>query len=59
MNESWFDREALRCKADALEEDNQAPEWLAQALRTLADSESLLPQEEDAQRYVIEYIYPH
>lgn len=59
MDASCFDREALLAKAAQVEEDGRAPEWLARALRALAEDGELLPREEDAERFVVEYIYPH
>lgn len=60
MHNSHFDREALLAKARELETDDApAPGWLAKALRLLADNADLLPPQDDPERFVIEYIYPH
>lgn len=60
MSESHFDRETLLAKARELESaQSPAPAWLAQALRLLADSADLLPPQDDPERFVVEYIYPH
>jgi len=60
MSESYFDREALLDKARELESAGApAPDWLAQALRLLADGADLLPPQDDPERFVVEYIYPH
>jgi hypothetical protein len=59
MEISYFNREELEKKADRLRNSNRSGSWLPEVILELAKSSALFPLEEDAERYVIEYIYPH
>lgn len=59
MDNSLFDSQALLDKADKTKRHDDAPPWLAEALALLAREGEVFPREEDAERFVIEYVYPH
>jgi hypothetical protein len=59
METSYFNKEELIKKADLLRKNNRSAHWLPETIIELANSSALFPLEEDVERYVIEYIYPH
>jgi len=55
---SYFDAAVLKEEARSAE-NGPAPSWLAEILRVLAENPEGFPPEEDEERFVVEYIYPH
>jgi hypothetical protein len=58
MAVSYFDKEKLDAKLAKLQRE-KAPEWLRLAMENIGTSIEVLPVEEDENRYVVEFIYPH
>lgn len=59
MSRSYFDEDAMRSLIEQLKNDGRSPEWLAKALAMASENHALFPSEEDNERFVVEFIYPH
>ncbi len=59
MRKSYFDPDVLERKMARLREEDRCEPWLISALETLKRNVDRIPVEEDENRYVVEFIYPH
>ena len=56
---SYFDKQLLEHISTQLKGNPDAPEWLAKAVDFLGERHDEFPVEDDENRFVIEFIYPH
>ena len=56
---SYFSKEDIDLMRAELKENPQIPEWLSLALEVFPELQELIQPEEDENRFVVEYIYPH
>ncbi len=56
---SYFSKEDIDLMRAELQENPQSPEWLSLALEVFPELQELIQPEEDENRFVVEYIYPH
>lgn len=58
-DKSYFSKEDIESMIAELKENPQSPEWLNLALELFPELQELIQREEDENRFVVEYIYPH
>ena len=56
---SYFSKEDIDSMIAELKENPQSPEWLNLALELFPELQELIQSEEDENRFVVEYTYPH
>ena len=56
---SYFSKEDIDSMIAELKENPQSPEWLNLALELFPELQELIQPEEDENRFVVEYTYPH
>lgn len=56
---SYFQLDGIEIFKNMLKQKNESPEWLLETLDHLEEIKELIPPEEDENRFVVEYIYPH
>jgi len=59
IDDSYFSKEDIDSMIAELKENPQSPEWLSSALELFPELQELIQPEEDENRFVVEYIYPH
>lgn len=56
---SYFSKDDIQSMTAELKENRMSPEWLSLALEVFPELQELIQPEEDENRFVVEYIYPH
>ena len=56
---SYFQLDDIESFKNTLKQKDESPEWLLETLDHLEEIKKLIPPEEDENRFVVEYIYPH
>jgi len=56
---SYFQLDHIESFKNTLKQKDESPEWLFETLDHLEEMKELIPPEEDEDRFVVEYIYPH
>jgi len=56
---SYFQLNDIESFKNMLKKKDESPEWLLETLDHLEEIKELIPPEEDENRFVVEYIYPH
>lgn len=56
---SYFQLDDIESFKNILKQKNDSPDWLLETLQHLEEIKKLIPPEEDENRFVVEYIYPH
>ncbi len=59
MKKSYYDAELLNRKIQQLGKDGKCKTWLVDALNLLSERIESIPVEEDEDRYIVEFVYPH
>ncbi len=57
--QSYFSKDDIEYMVNKLKDNPKSPEWLHLALVKFPELSELLFPEEDENRFVVEYIYPH
>lgn len=56
---SYFNADEVSKLVKKQRDKEGSPEWLIEVLESLSELSNLIPPEEDEERFVVEYIYPH
>ena len=56
---SYFQLDDIESFKKILKQKSDSPDWLLETLKHLEEIKKLIPPEEDENRFVVEYIYPH
>ncbi|MBI5327368.1 MAG: hypothetical protein HZB80_03605 [Deltaproteobacteria bacterium] len=59
MKKSYYNQQSLQEMLNALKKSNKCQPWFPDAIKLLGKKIESIPIEEDENRFIIEFVYPH